>query len=64
MVYSFTWNTQPKGNDKTTKAVASQYIKAKYGTSLEEFAKMIILEEAQQEKQAAEKTDSLHIKIM
>jgi hypothetical protein len=44
MVYSFNWNTQPTG--KTAEALATQYIKAKYGTNLADFAKMIIKEQS------------------
>ena len=42
MTFSFNWNTQPKGNNKTAEAVATQYIKAKYGTTPAEFARMAI----------------------
>ena len=48
MTYSFTWNTQPKVDNekqKITKADATQYIKARYGISPTEFAKMIIKEQ-------------------
>jgi hypothetical protein len=44
MVYSFNWNTQP--TEKAAEAVATQYIKAKYGTNLADFAKMIIKEQS------------------
>jgi len=50
MVYSFNWNTAPQGNKKTTEAITTQYIKAKYGTTPAEFAKMLIKKQPPQEK--------------
>ena len=50
MVYSFNWSTAPQGNKKTTEAVTAQYIKAKYGTTPAEFAKMLVKKQPSQEK--------------
>ena len=50
MVYSFNWNTAPQGNKKTTEAVTAQYIKAKYGITPVEFAKMLVKKQPPQEK--------------
>ena len=42
MTFSFNWDTQSKDNTKVAEAAATQYIKAKYGTTPAEFAKMVI----------------------
>ena len=52
MVYSFNWNTPPKGDIKASEVATTQYIKAKYGTTPAEFAKKIITERVPQEKLA------------
>jgi len=49
MVCSFIWNVPPHGNTKTAEAVATQYIKAKYGVALAEFARRIIAKRDSQE---------------
>ena len=56
MVYNFNWNTQPKG--KNTEAIAVQYIKARYGVTPTEFAKMVIKKQASQEKTLTTETIS------
>ena len=53
MVYSFNWTPQPKGNAKVTEAVATQYIKARYGTTPAEFARMLKKEQVTQKKSSA-----------
>jgi len=49
MVCSFNWNIPPSKNRKTAEAVATQYIKAKYGVPPAEFARRIIAEQNSQE---------------
>jgi hypothetical protein len=51
MVYNFNWILHAKGNNTTTEVATAQYIKAKYGTTPVEFAKMIIKkQQARQEE--------------
>jgi len=57
MVYNFDWKPQPKSNVKANEAAATQYIKAKYGTSLEEFIKMIVKNRTPQNKQSVAEID-------
>jgi len=52
MVYNFDWKPQLKSSVKANEAAATQYIKAKYGTSPEEFVKMIVKNQLPQKKQS------------
>jgi len=48
MVCSFNWNVPPSKNRKTAEAVATQYIKAKYGITPAEFVRRVIAEHTPQ----------------
>jgi len=57
MVYNFDWKPQPKSNVKANEAAATQYVKAKYGMSAEEFVKMIVKNRTPQQKQSVAEID-------
>ena len=63
MVCSFNWNTQT-ATPKTAEAASVQYIKAKYSTSLADFAKMIIKEQSPQETVSSLKETPHHVMEM
>ena len=55
MVYSFNWNTQPKGEN--SEIVAVHYIKARYGVAPAEFANMVIKKQASQGNNSIPETE-------
>jgi len=63
MVCSFNWNTQTS-NTKTAEVAAKQYIKAKYGTSLADFAKIVIKEHSPQETASSSEEAPHHVTEM
>jgi len=57
MVYNFDWKPQPRSDVKASEVAATQYIKAKYGTSPENFVKMIVKNQSPQKKQSVAQID-------